>query len=380
MQHQSKLPNVGTSIFAIMSAMAHKHHAINLAQGYPDFKSDQKLIDLVSKAMNSGYNHYAPMPGVLELRKAIAHKYDLLYHNSYHPESEITVTAGATQAIYTAIAAFVKQDDEVILFRPAYDCYEPAVEVHGGRSISIQLEAPSFKVNWQEVEQKISSKTKMIIINTPHNPSGTLFSENDMLQLQELTKNTNIIVLSDEVYEHIIFDGHKHQSACLFPDLKSRTLITASFGKTFHNTGWKMGYCCAPKSLMTEFRKVHQYNVFSVNHPIQIALANYLKEPSRYLQLSEFYQQKRDVFLNLIKDSRFKFNPSQGTYFQVLDYSGITNEGDIEFSRRMTMENGLASIPISVFNENGLDNKVLRFCFAKKEDTLKKAADILCSI
>lgn len=380
MQHQSKLPNVGTSIFAIMSAMAHKHHAINLAQGYPDFKSDQKLIDLVSKAMNSGYNHYAPMPGVLELRKAIAHKYDLLYHNSYHPESEITVTAGATQAIYTAIAAFVKQDDEVILFRPAYDCYESAIEVHGGRSISIQLVAPSFNVNWQEVEQKISSKTKMIIINTPHNPSGTLFSESDMFHLQELTRNTNIIVLSDEVYEHIIFDGNKHQSACLFPDLKSRTLITASFGKTFHNTGWKMGYCCAPKSLMTEFRKVHQYNVFSVNHPIQIALANYLKEPSRYLQLSEFYQQKRDVFLNLIKDSRFKFNPSQGTYFQVLDYSGITNEGDIEFSRRMTMENGLASIPISVFNENGLDNKVLRFCFAKKEDTLKKAADILCSI
>jgi len=380
MQHKSKLPNVSTSIFAVMSAMANKHNAINLAQGYPDFKSDQKLIDLVSKAMNSGHNQYAPMPGIIALRKAIAHKFDLLYNTSYHPESEITVTAGATQAIYTAIAAFVKQDDEVILFRPAYDCYEPAIEVHGGKPISIQLVAPSFKVNWQEVKQKISSKTKMIIINTPHNPSGTLFSENDMLQLQELTKTTNIIVLSDEVYEHIVFDGQKHQSACLFPDLKSRTLITASFGKTFHNTGWKMGYCCAPKELMTEFKKVHQYNVFSVNHPIQIALADYLKEESHYRSLGEIYQQKRDIFLNLIKDSRFKFKPSKGTYFQVLDYSGITNDSDIEFSKRMTIENGLASIPISVFNENGLDLKVLRFCFAKKEDTLKKAAEILCSI
>jgi len=380
MQHQSKLPHVGTSIFAIMSAMANEHQAINLAQGYPDFKSDQKLIDLVSQAMNSGFNQYAPMPGVLGLRKAIANKYDLLYNSSYHPESEITVTAGATQAIYTAITAFIKQDDEVILFRPAYDCYKPAVILHGGKPISAQLVAPNFKVNWQEVQQKISSKTKMIIINTPHNPSGTLFSESDLLKLQELTRNTNIIVLSDEVYEHIIFDGHEHQSACLFADLKSRTLITASFGKTFHNTGWKMGYCCAPKELMTEFRKVHQYNVFSVNHPIQIALADYLKDSSRYLELSEFYQQKRDLFLNLIKDSRFKFKASLGTYFQVLDYSGITNEGDIDFSRRMTMENGLASIPISVFNENGLDNKVLRFCFAKKEDTLKKAAEILCSI
>ncbi len=379
MQHQSKLPHIGTSIFSVMSAMAHKHNAINLAQGFPDFKSDQKLIDLVSKAMNSGHNQYAPMPGILTLRKAIAHKFDLQYNTSYHPESEITVTAGATQAIYTAIAAFVKQDDEVIIFRPAYDCYEPAIEVHGGKPISIQLVAPDFKVNWQEVKQKISSKTKMIIINTPHNPSGTLFSESDMLQLQELTKHTNIIVLSDEVYEHIVFDGQKHQSACLFPDLKSRTFITASFGKTFHNTGWKMGYCCAPKELMTEFRKVHQYNVFSVNHPIQIALADYLQEASHYQNLSGFYQNKRDVFLSLIKDSKFKFKPSQGTYFQVLDYSGITNDSDIEFSKRMTIENGLASIPISVFNENRLDLKVLRFCFAKKDDTLKKAAEILCS-
>lgn len=380
MQHQSKLPNVTSSIFSVMTLMANKHNAINLAQGFPDFKSDQKLIDLASKAMNSGHNQYAPMPGILSLRTAISNKFDLLYNSSYHPESEITITAGATQAIYNAIAAFVKQDDEVIIFRPAYDCYEPAINVHGGKTISVQLEAPNYKANWEEVKQKISPKTKMIIVNTPQNPSGTVFSEVDMLKLQELTKNTNIIVLSDEVYEHIIFDDEKHQSVCLFSDLKSRSFITASFGKTFHNTGWKMGYACAPKELMEEFRKVHQFNVFSVNHPIQVALAEYLKEETRYTELSGFFQEKRNLFLNLIKDSRFSFKPSKGTYFQVLDYSAITEEYDVNFAKRLTVENGLASIPLSVFNENEKDDKILRFCFAKTDDTLRKASDILCSI
>lgn len=380
MIHLSKLPNIETTIFTIMSGLANKHKAINLSQGFPNFKSDQKLIDLVSKAMNSGYNQYALMPGNMELREAIAKKFDLLYGSSYHPESEITITAGATQAIYDVITAFVRADDEVIILKPAYDCYEPSIRINGGKPVSIQLEAPNYQVDWNEVAQKMSSKTKMIIINTPHNPSGTIFSEADMLKLQELTKNSNIIVLSDEVYEHIVFDGEKHQSACLFPDLKSRSFITASFGKTFHNTGWKTGYCCAPKELMEEFQKIHQFNVFSVNHPVQKGLADYMKDPNTYLGLSEFFQAKRDLFLNLIKDSRFQFKPSQGTYFQVLDYSKITQEYDVDYAKRLTIENGLASIPLSVFNENKLDNNVLRFCFAKTDDTLKQAADILNNI
>ena len=377
MKHISKLPNLGTTIFSIMSALANKHQAINLSQGFPNFKSDQKLIDLVTQAMHSGYNQYAPMPGLIELREGISNKFDLLYNSSYHPETEITVTAGATQAIYTIIAAYIRPEDEVLIFRPAYDCYEPAIKLHGGIPISIQLNAPNYKVDWTEVKQKLSSKTKMIIINTPQNPSCIIFSEADMLQLQELTKNTNCIVLSDEVYEHIIYNSKKHQSVCLFPELKARSFITASFGKTFHNTGWKTGYCCAPKALMEEFRKVHQFNVFSVNHPVQKGLAEYIKTPSNYLEISEFYQEKRDLFLQLISDSRFKFKPSEGTYFQLLDYSEITQENDIEFAKRLTIDSKIASIPLSVFNDNNKDDSMLRFCFAKTDDTLKQAADIL---
>jgi methionine transaminase len=380
MQHKSKLPNVATNIFTVMGALANKHNAINLSQGFPNFKSDQKLIDLVSNAMNSGYNQYAPMPGILELRETISNKFELLYNTSYHPETEITITAGATQAIYTIISTFIRPNDEVIIFHPAYDCYKPAIELNEGKTISIQLEAPYYKVDWEGVKQKINDKTKMIIINTPQNPSGTVFSEADMLQLQKITQDTNIIVLSDEVYEHIIFDGEKHQSVCLFPNLKSRSFVVASFGKTFHNTGWKTGYCCAPTELMEEFKKVHQFNVFCVNHPIQKALAEYLQEPNHYLGLSQFYQEKRDLFLSLIKDSRFKFTPSKGTYFQGLDYSEITNEHDIDFAKQLTIKEGIASIPLSVFNYKNLDNKMLRFCFAKTEETLKKAAEILNNI
>ena len=380
MQHSSKLPNLETTIFSVMSALAHKHKAINLSQGYPNFKSDQKLKDLVYKAMNSGYNQYAPMPGTLQLRQAIANKFEGLYNSSYHPETEITVTAGATQAIYSAITAFIKSNDEVIVFRPAYDSYVPSVELNGGKVVSIQLQHPKYAIDWNEVKASITTRTKMIIINTPHNPSGTILSKNDMLQLQEITEGTNIIVLSDEVYEHIIFDEEQHQSVCLFKGLKARSFITASFGKIFHNTGWKIGYCCAPKELMDEFLKVHQFNVFSVNHPLQVALSEYLETPSHYKQLSEFYQQKRDFFLGLIKESRFKFTPSKGTYFQMLDYSEITSKNDVEFARELTVEKGIASIPVSVFNLNKLDNKILRFCFAKTDDTLKRGAEILNSI
>ncbi|AEH01054.1 methionine aminotransferase [Lacinutrix sp. 5H-3-7-4] len=380
MKHQSKLPNVSTTIFSVMSALANKHDAINLSQGFPNFNSDNKLKELVTKAMHSGYNQYAPMPGNLDLREAIANKFDLLYGTSYKPDTEITVTAGATQAIYTIISAFVKPEDEVIIFRPAYDCYEPAIEINGGKTISIQLEAPHYSVNWDTVESLFTNKTKLIIINTPQNPSGSIFSEKDMAALEHITKNSNCIILSDEVYEHIIFDGVQHQSICRFPNLKSRSFITASFGKTFHNTGWKLGYCCGPKVLMDEFRKVHQFNVFSVNHPMQKALAEYLKIPNRYLELSQFYQDKRDLFLNLIAPSRFKFVPAKGTYFQVLDFSNITTAYDVDFAKRLTIENKIASIPLSVFNDNNRDDKVLRFCFAKTEDTLKQAAEILNKI
>ena len=380
MQITPKLTNVETSIFSVMSALANEHKAINLSQGFPNFKSDQALIDGVTKAMNSGYNQYAPMPGSLELRQAISRKFDILYNSSYHPETEITVTAGATQAIFTIISTFIKPEDEVIIFKPAYDCYQPSVEANGGTTIAVALEAPDYKINWDKVKACINSKTKMIIVNTPHNPTGTVMSEHDMLKLQELTNDTDIIVLSDEVYEHIIFDGEQHQSICRFNNLKARSFITASFGKTFHNTGWKIGYCCAPKPLMEAFRNVHQFNVFSVHHPTQKALADYLQDSSHYLDLPAFYQEKRDTFLNLIKDSRFKFTPSKGTYFQVLDYSQITTKNDVEFAKELTIKNGIASIPLSVFYDTKLDHKVLRFCFAKTNETLKQAADILNKI
>jgi methionine aminotransferase len=377
MQYHSKLPNVGTTIFTVMSALAKEHNAINLSQGFPNYPSSETLNELVYDAMKNGYNQYAPMAGNLDLRLAIANKFHLLYNTSYHPDTEITVTAGATQAIYTIISAFIKPKDEVIIFKPAYDCYQPAIEVNGGKTVPVQLSAPDYKINWEDVASKISSKTKMIIINTPHNPSGTIWTEGDMLQLQKLTQNTDIIVLSDEVYEHIVFDSGEHHSVCKFPDLKSRSFITASFGKTFHNTGWKIGYCCAPQHLMEEFRKVHQFNVFSVNHPMQKGIADYMADSDTYQRLNDFFQQKRDLFLNLIAESRFKFTPSKGTYFQVLDYSQITDEHDVDFAKRLTKEFKIASIPLSVFNEDGKDDKVLRFCFAKTDETLIRASEIL---
>ncbi len=376
----SKLPQVSTTIFTVMSKLASQHDAINLSQGFPNFGASPKLIDLVTQAMQKGYNQYAPMPGLPSLREIIAHKTNSLYASNYNPETEVTVTSGATQAIFTIIATFVHPGDEVIVFKPAYDSYEPSIELYGGTIVPVQLSAPDFNVDWQDVASKITSKTKMIIINTPHNPTGSVLSKDDMLQLEKLLKNTNIILLSDEVYEHIIFDKQQHQSAARFPGLVERSFITGSFGKTFHTTGWKMGYCLAPEALMVEFRKVHQYNVFCTSHPMQYALAEYLKTPDHYLSLPDFYQKKRDLFLSLLKDSRFTFSPASGTYFQILGYSKITDEGDMAFAERLTKEHKIASIPISVFNLNQQDDKVLRFCFAKTEDTIKRAADILCGI
>jgi methionine aminotransferase len=380
MQFTSKLPQTGTTIFTVMSALAAEHKAINLSQGFPDFESDAQLIDLVSDAMKKGYNQYAPMAGVLKLREVISEKIETLYGAAYHPEADITITAGGTQAIFTIISAFVKPGDEVIVFKPAYDCYEPAVRLNGGKVIPIQLHAPDYKVNWDEVKQRISKKTKMVIINTPSNPSGTVFSQDDMRQLASVLRDTNALLLSDEVYEHLIFDGEQHQSAARFPALAQRAFIVSSFGKTFHNTGWKMGYCAAPAALMKIFRQVHQFNVFCVNHPMQMALAAYLKNPETYLTLPDFYQQKRDFFVSRVRDSRFKILPCHGTYFQLLDYSRITDEKDTDFAIRLTKEYKLASIPVSVFNENHLDQKLLRFCFAKKEETLEKATEILCKV
>lgn len=380
MIHTSKLENVGTTIFTLMSNLAKEHNAINLSQGFPNFQTDPKLLELVAKTIVDGHNQYAPMRGVPALREAIADKMLQLYNSSYTPDKEIVITAGATQAIYDIIAAFIHRDDEVILFKPAYDCYEPAIQLHGGKVVPIQLEHPRYHVNWTEVEEKVNSNTKMIVINTPQNPCGTIFSKEDMLALERITKNTNIIVLSDEVYEHMVFDDQQHQSVCLFPDLKKRAFITASFGKTFHNTGWKLGYCCGPEELMDEFVKVHQFNVYCVNHPMQIALASYIKEEENYKHLPVLFQQKRDLFLNSISSSRFKFIPSEATYFQLLDYSEISDEYDVDFAKRLTVENKVASIPLSVFNVDQLDNKCLRFCFAKTEETILKAAEILNTI
>ena len=376
----SKLPEVKTTIFTRMGQLAHEYNALNLSQGFPNFDPDPKLINLVSQAMNAGYNQYAPMAGVLELREVIAQKIDTLYGQQYRPDSEITITIGATQAIFTIITAFIGHGDEVIVFKPAYDCYEPAIKVNGGIPVLIQMNNRDFKVDWEDFRSRITNRTKMVIINSPHNPSGTIFSDQDMLLLQQSLAKTNIMVISDEVYEHIIFDGNAHHSASKYPDLASRTFVCGSFGKTFHITGWKMGYCAGPAELMHEFRKVHQYNVFSADHAVQRALANYLKEPQHYLGLNEFYQEKRDLFQSGLSHSRLKIRPCMGTYFQLLDYSEITQEQDEAYAERLVREKRIACIPISSFNTNGLDNHLLRFCFAKTDETLKSASDILCSL
>ncbi|MGB5668070.1 MAG: methionine aminotransferase [Maribacter sp.] len=373
----SKLPNVKTTIFTTVGRMALKYNAINLSQGFPNFEPDQRLLDLVCKALNGGHNQYAPMAGLPKLREIIAEKINVLHNRVYNPESEITITVGASQAIFTAITAFVGKGDEVIVFKPAYDCYEPAIEVNGGIPIFIQLKGEDFKIDWEDFRVKITPKTKMVIINTPHNPSGTILSKKDMLELQKILKGTKILVISDEVYEHIVFDGQEHQSACRFDDLASRSFICASFGKTFHVTGWKVGYCAGPVELMHEFRKTHQFNVFCVDHPVQHALSEYLENPDHYLTLNHFYQEKRDFFINALKHSRFKILPSQGTYFQLLGYSNITDEADVDFAKRLIKEHKLASIPISVFNVENKDDRILRFCFAKTEETLTKATEIL---
>lgn len=376
----SKLPNIGTTIFTTMSKLAHEQNAINLSQGFPNFDISTELTDLVTQALNKGYNQYAPMPGLMSLRERIAQKTYNLHGANYNPETEVTVTAGATQAIYAAIAAVVKEEDEVIIFTPAYDCYEPAIRLNGGKPVFVQLHYPDYKIDWEQVKKLVNQKTKMIIINTPHNPTGTVLSANDMLSLEKITANTDIIVLSDEVYEHIVFDGLAHQSSAKYTGLAERSFIVASFGKTFHATGWKIGYCLAPKELMLEFRKAHQFIVFSVSTPMQYAISEYLVKEENYLSLADFYQQKRDYFTELIVNHKLSFIKAKGTYFQLINYSKVSEKNDTDFAIELTKNNKLASIPVSVFYHQQLDEKVLRFCFAKNSETIEKAAAILNSL
>ncbi len=375
-----KLPDIKPSIFATINTLVHQYQPVNLAQGFPGFSPDKKLLNEVTKALHSGKNQYAPLAGIFSLRETLCQKQADQYGYTYHPETEITLTAGATQAIFTAIAAVVRPDDEVIVFKPAYDCYEPAIALNGGKSIQIALHAPEYKIDWNEVKAAINPKTRMIIINNPHNPSGRCLSDQDLKELSALVKDTNIIILSDEVYEHITYDGKKHQSVARYPDLAERAFLTYSFGKTFHVTGWKMGYCFAPKALMDEFKKVHQYNVFCVNHPMQVALNAYLQEPEHYLQLPDFFQQKRDFFFEAIRHSKFEGLPAEGTYFQTLSYRAISDKKDVAFVKELIVNHHIAAIPISVFHKDNTCEKMIRFCFAKNEDTLKKAADILNSL
>ena len=376
---KSKLPKIGTTIFTIMSSLAAEHKAINLSQGFPDFAASEDLIGHVNEYMRKGMNQYAPMQGILPLREELAEKAEDLYGISYNPDSEITITSGGTEAIYTAITAIIREGDEVIVFEPAYDCYVPAIQLAGGIPIYISLKSPDFSIDWLELKKVITHKTKMIIINTPHNPAGSVMTADDMRELEKIVTGTEICIISDEVYEHIIFDNLRHESIMLYPGLAERSFVVFSFGKTYHTTGWKIGYCFAPANLMAEFRKIHQFVVFSANTPIQYALAEFIKNKN-YLDLSGYYQEKRDYFLRLIKGSRFEYKPAKGSYFQCLNYSSITNEKDTDFAIRLTEKFKIASIPVSVFYHEGTDNKILRFCFAKKNETLEMAAEKLCSV
>jgi methionine aminotransferase len=374
---ESRLPAVGTTIFTVMSRLAQECGAINLSQGFPDFAVPQRLIDLVEAQMRAGHNQYAPMAGAATLREAIARKVEGLYGTHYDAEHEITVTAGATQAIFTAIAALVHPGDEVIVFEPVYDSYVPSIELAGGRAIRARLRPPLFRPDWAQVRALLGPRTRMIVVNTPHNPSGGVWSGDDLRALAALVRDTDAIVLSDEVYEHIVFDGLRHESVARHPDLAERSVLVSSFGKTFHATGWKLGYVLAPRELMAEFRKAHQYVVFAVNHPVQLALAQFMSDAAWYEELPRFYQARRDFFRTQLAGARFELLPCAGTYFQSATYAALSDEPDTEFARRLTREAGVAAIPVSVFYARPQDEpggvRILRFCFAKSEETLAAA-------
>lgn len=376
----SKLPTVGTSIFTTMSALALEHKAINLGQGFPDFPMSAELIGLVTKAMNDQYNQYAPMAGWLPLRESIAEKISFLYQTTVDPDTDITITPGGTYALYTAFTTILQPGDEVIVFEPAYDSYIPAIELNGAKAVRLSLVHPHYTIDWQQVKTAITKKTRAILINTPHNPTGAVWSESDIASLRSLVEGTDIIIISDEVYEHLIFDGRQHCSILRYPDLLSRSFVCFSFGKVYNCTGWKLGYVVAPPSLMREFRKIHQYNCFSCPTPVQVALAAFLQQREAYLQLGQAMQARRDAFIALMKESRFDLLPSYGSYFILATYDRISQEGDNDFAIRLTREAGVTPIPVSAFYADGQDNKVLRFCFAKKIETLEQAASRLRAV
>jgi methionine aminotransferase len=378
---QSKLPKVGTTIFTVMSQMASEYNAINLSQGFPDFPVSEKLIDLVYQNMQIGHNQYAPMPGLPQLREAIANKIKNTGGINLDTDSQITVSAGATEAIFSSVLATVQKGDEVIVLEPAYDCYIPAIELAGGTVIPVSLNIPDCSPDWQKIRDHISDKTRMLIINFPHNPSGAILTESDVSELKDiLDKNPQLLILSDEVYEHIIFDGKTNLSVLKDEFLASRSIAISSFGKTFHATGWKIGYMVAPEAVMKEIRKVHQYNCFSVHTPSQYAMAEYLQDEQNYLGVSSMYEKKREFFQEAMQNSKFKVIPSYGTYFQLLEFSEVSDMGDMDFAQYLIKEKGVASIPVSAFYSDKQDHHLLRFCFAKGEETLKKATDILCEI
>ena len=377
---QSKLPDLEITIFSVMTQLAIEHGAINLSQGFPDFDTYPELRLLVEKYMREGYNQYAPMQGVMALRERIAEKVSDLYGAQYDPATEITVTSGATESVFAAISAVVRKNDEVIIFEPAYDAYDPVVRLNGGIPVYLQLKFPHYTIDWDEVKNVLNRNTKLIILNYPHNPTGAVLSNRDISKLSEVVKDTQTLIISDEAYEHIIFDGLQHESISRYPQLAQRSYVISSFGKTYHTTGWKIGYCLAPKHLSAELQKIHQYLTFASNTPIQMAYAEFMKNKDLYLKLPRFYQQKRDLFLSLTAQSRFKPLPCKGTYYQMLDYSQISDEPDFEFARRLTVEYGVAAIPPSALYHQRNDHKVLRFCFAKKSETLERAADRLCQV
>ncbi|MBS1557379.1 MAG: aminotransferase class I/II-fold pyridoxal phosphate-dependent enzyme [Bacteroidetes bacterium] len=373
----SRLPEIGTSIFSIMSKMALEHHALNLSQGFPDFSVSEKLIDLLYQKMKEGHNQYAPMPGLPALRKIISDVIFKTYQREVNADTDVTITAGGTEAIFSSIAAFIRPGDEVLLFDPSYDSYDPAIRLNGGLPVHLNLWPPHFAIDWDEVKKNITAHTRMIMVNTPHNPAGSVLRSSDLKVLQELAEEHNLIVLSDEVYERIIFDNQIHESVLKYPRLANRSIAIFSFGKTFHATGWKVGYAVAPEILSNEIRKAHQFITFSVNTPVQWALADFMADSENYLHLKNFYQQKRDFFLHQIKGTSLKPLPCHGSYFQLLSYEGVSQKNDRDMAQWMTKEMKLAPIPVSAFYKDLTDHKLLRFCFAKNEDTLQKAGEIL---
>lgn len=376
-QIQSKLPNVGTTIFTVMSVLAAEHKAINLGQGFPDFSMNEELVSLVDAAMRKGHNQYVHMNGYLPLREAIAEKVEFLYKTKINPDTGITVTPGGTYALYTALTTILQPGDEVIVFEPAYDSYIPAIEVNGARAVTIQLTFPEYKINWAEVKRRVTEKTRAIIINSPHNPTGSVLSADDIAQLREVVKDTRIVIISDEVYEHLIMDGHQHESILRYPDLLERSFVSFSFGKVYHCTGWKLGYSISSESMMKEFRKIHQYNAFCCDTPKQVGLATFLKKPENYLELGDFLQKKRDYFQAGMSQTKLEPLPTHGSYFQIYSYKNLSDQSEKDFAIHLTKDYGVATIPVAAFYQQEVNHQVLRFCFCKKEETLDAAIERL---